>query len=179
MSEHSHSDQKIQTLYDKTKNLKSPIDLDEMILEKIRRLEEDPTLTKSKSAWFYLPIAASVLLAIFLQFKGESAKEGLLKNSIEIAKLPTNNGTVPKQNNAKRNQLPNIFFAPQENISEKIVPACNGVLVEPESITNKLIKPNDSSAAKPSNLPIELIYPNKSGDKSPACDSVSSQIFKK
>jgi len=42
MNENISSDEQIQRIYNNTKNLRSPTGLDDMILGKIRALEEEP-----------------------------------------------------------------------------------------------------------------------------------------
>jgi hypothetical protein len=174
-----NSDEHIQHLYNQTKNLKSPADLDSMILGKIRALDEEPAPISSEKSWIYLPIAASILLAVFLQFNSADTPEQQHK-PIETVQLPTEKQPAPEQKNADRNQLPETFFLPHEDINSKIVPACNGELAEPESIMDNLTAPNKpESKGKKSNLPIKPIYPNNVSRKSPACDSVSGTVFKK
>jgi hypothetical protein len=178
MSENMDSDEHIQRLYNQTKNLKSPADLDSIILGKIRALDEEPAPISSEKSWIYLPIAASILLAVFLQFNSSDSQEQY--KPIETVQLPAKKQPAPEQKNAGRNQLPETFFLPHEDINSKIVPACNGELVEPESIMDNLTAPNKSeSKGKKSNLPIKPIYPNNISKKSPSCDSVSGTVFKK
>ncbi len=180
MSDKMVSDDKIQHLYNKTKSLQSPAELDSLILGKIRSLEEEPAPAAFEKYWIYLPIAASILLAVFLQFNGSDTTVRQHSQPIETAQLPVKKGSVPKQRNADKNQLPEMFFAPHEDINSKIVPACNGELIEPENLLDKLSAPrNPKATGKTSNLPIKPIYPNSTGKKSPACDSVSGTVFKK
>lgn len=180
VSNKMNSDEKIQHLYHKTKNLQSPTDLDNLILGKIRMLEEEPAAIPPEKPWIYLPIAASILLAIFLQFKGSGTIRQPTDKPIEIVKIPAEKQLVIKQRNAEKNQLPETFFLPNEDINSKIVPACNGELIEPETVINKLTIPNKpETKGKSSDLPIKLIYPNNANKKTPACDRVSGTVFKK
>jgi len=179
MSEKMNSDDKIQQLYNKTKTLKSPADLDSLILGKIRELEQPPIPADSKKQWIYLPIAASILLAVFLQFKTVDRSEINPVKTVEIAQLPIKSNAVPKAKNANKNQLPEMFFIPKNDFNRKVVPACNGQLVEPDGVVDKLLIPKEQeSEGKESNIPIKPLYSNKSAKKIPACDSVSKQIFK-
>lgn len=180
MSDKTDKQQQIQDIYNKTKNLKSPSELDHFILGKIRSGNEQIEESISNKSWLYLPVAASVILAVFLQLKPTDSPESLPRQPVKIVQLPNKKNaiSIPEKNN--RNQLPDIFFLPQEDINSKIVPACNGQLIEPESLveklpSSKLVKPKN----KKSELPIKLIYPNNTTNNSPSCDKISNQVFKK
>lgn len=174
MSKNINPDEHIQRIYNKTKNLKSPSELDDLILGKIRHLEDEPITASADSSWIYLPIAASILLAVFLQFKSSGETEPF-NESIETAQLPTKNKPISKQENIERNKLPEMFFIPHEDINSKIVPACDGQFLDPDGVVDQLIAPDSKS----SDLPIRLIYPNDISKEAPECDRVSKQIFKK
>ena len=203
MMDKMNSDQKIQQLYNQTKDLTSPTELDDLILGKIQALDEEPAGVRANK-WIYLPIAASVLLAVFLQFRGGDdidtrfdthffdagdpvskwtlfpSLELTNNKPIEVVQVPTKKIAPKPQKNANKNQLPETFLLPNEDINRKIVPACNGRLIEPENMMDKLTAPKKQGAkGKGSGLPIESLYKNNANKKSPACDSVSGVVFKK
>ena len=167
MSENMNSDEHIQLLYNKTKNLKSPTDLDSMILRKIREPDEKSGSISTEKSWVYLPIAASILVAVFLQFKGESSNEKPLEKPVEIVQLPVEKKSTHNQKSANKNQLPEIFFLPNENINSKIAPACNGEFIEPDSVIDQLIAPKSGAKRRSSNIPFEPIYPNNAIKNNP------------
>lgn len=166
---------KIQRIYNRTKfQDASPKDLDDLILEKMRTLDNKPQPIWYKKSEVYIPIAASILLLAIFQ---PSRVEKTDQMPIEIVKtLPDNKPTTPVIN-ANRNKLPDIFLKPQKDISNKVVPACTGNLVVPE-VKMDLIEKNTADKSKRSNLPMKPIYPYDKTKSSPNCDSVSSQILK-
>lgn len=179
MNDNMNADEKIRCLYNKTKDVKSPSELDDIILGKIRAIEEQPVIS-SRNEWHSIAIAASLLVVVFIQLKGTGDEtEGMIKKPVEIAELPVKNELVAEQKNRNKNQLPEMFFLPHEDINAKIVPACTGDLVVPEDNQNTLDVIN-SVKAKPkvSRLPIKPIYPQDNYQAPLPCDSVSSQILK-
>ena len=71
MNENISSDEQIQRIYNNTKNLRSPTGLDDMILGKIRALEEEPAPAANDKWWVYGSIAASIFL-IFIWYIGRA-----------------------------------------------------------------------------------------------------------
>lgn len=177
MNENISSDEQIQRIYNNTKNLRSPTGLDDMILGKIRALEEEPAPAANDKWWVYGSIAASIFLMFMLQFQGEDTIEIERQQPIEMAQLPVEEKEPPKLKEMKKQQLPQLFFQRTEDINGKIVRACNGTLAEPEENQNTL-ETTKKSNNKRSVLPIKLIYPNDAAKKTPDCERVSSEIFK-
>lgn len=178
MSEHMSSDEQIQSLYNQTKNLRSPTDLDNIILGKIHTLEEEPTPVLAEKLWIYLPIAASILLVVLLQFRGMD--KSVNQTQIEIAQLPIEKKLPAKLKNRQKRQLPELFFLPTEDINNKVVRACTAGLVTPEERIATLNKQQKTAHKdKTSNIPVHPIYPNDTNNKNPEYDSVCRQIFKK
>jgi len=177
MNDNMNSDEKIQHIYNATKHISSPADLDNLILGKVRALEEQTVIASSKKSWVYLPIAASILLAVIFQIQGGSDRGIPLDKPIEIVQLPIDEPIIAKQNNKRKNQLPKVLILPSENINSKILPACTGELIEPENEDDLTNLEQSIIDQKTSDLPIQLIYPNKRGKQDTT--SVSRQIFKK
>lgn len=88
MTDNMHAEQQLQRLYNQTKNQRSPVDLDELILGKVRVLEEKPVPVTSEKLWVYLPIAASLLLVFLLQSHGGDKTENRLQKPLEVVQLP-------------------------------------------------------------------------------------------
>ena len=163
------SDKQIQQLYNKTKEINSPPDLDALILGKVRQLEEPVIVVESIKKWGYFAVAASILFVVLLQLKDGDNRE----KSVEIAKIPN------KPKIAPRNQLPDLFLLPHQNINNKVVPACTAELITPEERLGLIRKPKKpNSKQKPSKIPIQPMYPTNGTKKNPSCDSVSGRLFK-
>lgn len=180
MSNNISSDEKIQSVYNQTKHLRSPADLDNIILGRIRALEEEPIPISSKKLGIYLPLAASILLMLLLQFRSIDKPMSQMQKPIETAQLPVEKKSSVKPSNKHRRQLPELYFLPTEDINNKVVRACTAGLVSPEErieALNKQKKPVTKD--KPSSIPIQQIYPNDPSKTSPKYDSVCRQIFKK
>ena len=177
MSDSINSDGKIQRLYNTTKNLKSPTELDTLILDKIRMIEEQP-LPITPHKWnVYLPIAASVLVVVLWQFNNGDEQEKQFIKPIETVQLPISKESKLKLEEKGKNQLPEIFFLPTEDIKNKIVSACTAKLAIPGEEQDSAEISNTKE--KKSSIPIKLIYPYDATGKMPECNSISNQILKK
>ena len=166
---------KIQRIYNKTKSLhSSPEDLDNSILEKIRTMDNEQENDWFKKPEFYIPVAASILLFVIFQTFGVDTTEQIVKKPPAIANSIPDKEPVLPTGKTNKNKLPDIFLQPQDDVTDKIVPACTGELVAPEEKINSFKK----KAKKPSNLPIRPIYPYDKANKNPECDKVSSQLLK-
>ncbi len=180
MSNDFSSNEQIQRLYNSTKNLKSPSELDTLILDKIRAIEEQPLPIVTNKWNVYLPIAASVLVVVLWQFNNEDEQEKQFIQPIETVQLPIIKESQPKSEEKERNQLPEMFFLPTEDIKNKVVSACTAKLAIPGEVLKKQDASEISNVKeKKSNIPIKLIYPYDAKSKTPECNSVSSQILKK
>lgn len=177
MSDYMSSDEKIQSLFNKSKNLRSPTELDDIILGKIRAIDEETASVAGDKRWLYIPIAASILLGVLLQFNRTDNSLNQLRKPVEIAHIAKKKPTQLKK--SQRRQLPELFFLPTEDINNKVVRACTGGLVTPEeriAILNKGQK--GESNKKASDIPLQQMYPNDVNKNKPKCDGVSSQVFK-
>ena len=177
MNDHMSSDEQIQRIYNKTQTLRSPTGLDDMILGKIRALEEEPAPAANDKWWLYIPVAASILLMLMLQFQDKDNIEIGAQQPVEMAQLPVEEKAPAKFKEMQKQQLPQLFFQRTEDINGKIVRACNGKLAEPEE--NQLpLKTGNTSNNKPSDIPIQPIYPNDATKKSAQYNRVCDDIFR-
>ncbi len=179
MSDNLHSDEQIQQIYNATKNLESPTELDSLILNRVRSIEEQPTPLATRQLKIYLPIAASVLIIIFLQFKTVGSGNQITE-PIEIVQPPIAKKSLSKPKNAQRNRLPNSDFLPFEGINKKVLPACTANFPSPEeNFKNLNTKKESDVKAKQSDIPLGSIYSGDATNPYPKSDSVSKEILKK
>lgn len=76
--------------------------------------------------------------------------------------------------------MPELFFLPSEDINNKVVRACNGILAIPGKDSEVTVLEGvdkEGTKEKTSDLPIRLIYPNDLRYKTPECQQISNQIF--